>query len=75
MPSFIYLCIGLDREEEKEDRGRLVGRAVIGRAAGEPAVGGGALRVPCRPRRVSLSERLHWEEQQEAEEEERRRKV
>lgn len=32
--------------------------------------GWGALRVPCPPRRVSLSERLQREEQQEAEEEE-----
>lgn len=32
--------------------------------------GWGALRVPCPPRRVSLSERLQQEEQQQAEEEE-----
>lgn len=47
------------------------GRAAIGRAAGEPAVGGGALRVPCPHRLVSLSERLQREELQEAEEEEK----
>lgn len=44
---------------------------MIGRAAGEPRVGGGALRVQCPPRRVSLSERLQREEQHEAAEEEK----